>query len=203
MEITTSPHRPASTPWRRLLAFAVVLGPVSVLVLLPIGLGLERYVVTSHAMDSGRAGGIRAGSVVLEREVPVDDLAVGDVVTYRPPASTGVDGMVTHRIVSVGPGGIVTRGDALADPDPWVLSPDRSTLPRVELVLPWVGYAYLLVRHPYTWLLLTVSAVLLALLLATETSRRRQQEATRDEEAPRAGVSVGPGTSRKAGGAQE
>src|SRR6201999_3525964 len=40
MEITTSPHRPASTPWGRLFAIVVILGPVTILVLLPIGLGL-------------------------------------------------------------------------------------------------------------------------------------------------------------------
>ena len=50
MEITTSPHRPASTPWGRLVALVVILAPVTALVLLPIGLGLQRW-VAGHRFD--------------------------------------------------------------------------------------------------------------------------------------------------------
>ena len=124
MEITTSPHRPASTPWGRLVALVVILGPVSVLVLLPIGLGLQRYVMSGDTMDGERSGSIPRGSLVYERLVPVDDLRVGDVITYRPPPSSGEDDLVTHRIVSIGPEGVVTQGDAEPRPDPWVLHPE-------------------------------------------------------------------------------
>ncbi len=188
MEITTSPHRPASTPWGRLLALVVILAPVSVLVLLPVGLGLERYVMTGSSMDSGAAGGISQGSVVLERDVPVGDLRRGDVITYRPPASSGIDGLVTHRIVRVGPQGIVTRGDAEPAHDPWVLTPHQPTLPRVVYTLPWVGYVYLVIFHPVTRVLLAVSVVLLVLVLAAEIRRRRE---------PGAGPEEGPGEPRR------
>ncbi len=70
MEIETAPHRPAPTPWGRLLLFVVVFGPVTFLVLLPIGLGLERYVMTGDSMS----GAIGQGSIVFERVVPVSDL---------------------------------------------------------------------------------------------------------------------------------
>src|SRR6478736_4707641 len=120
MEITPSPHRPAPTPWGRLLAFVIVLAPVSILVLLPIGLGLERYVMSGDSMDAGDRG-ISQGTVLFEREVPLSEVRVGDVITYRPPASSGVDGMVTHRVVAVHEGAVVTQGDAEASRDPWVL----------------------------------------------------------------------------------
>ena len=174
MEITTSPHRPASTPWGRLLVLVVVLAPVSILVLLPIGLGLERYVMSGGSMDSGTAGGISQGSVVFERAVPVGELRVGDVITFRPPAGAGVDGFVTHRIVSIGPEGIRTRGDAEPTRDPWLLDPQEPTLPRVVYTLPWVGYGYLVLFHPVSRLLLAGSAVLLVLLLTSEIRRRRR-----------------------------
>ncbi len=174
MEITTSPHRPASTPWGRLLALVVVLGPVSILVLLPIGLGLDRYVMSGGSMDSGTEGGISQGSVVFERAVPVGDLRVGDVITFRPPAAAHVEGLVTHRIVDIGPAGIRTRGDAEPARDPWVLDPPEPTLPRVVYTLPWVGYGYLVLFHPVSRLLMAGSAVLLVLLIASEIRRRRE-----------------------------
>lgn len=182
MEITTSPHRPASTPWGRLVALVVILGPVSILVLLPIGLGLDRYVMSGDSMDSGAEGGISRGSVVFERDVPVSDLRRGDVITYRPPASSGVEGLVTHRIVRIGPQGIVTRGDAEPARDPWVLDPPGATLPRVVYTLPWVGYLYLAVFHPITRVLLAGAVAVLVLLVGAEIRRRREAAAAPREQ---------------------
>lgn len=190
MEIATSPQHPASTPWWRLVALVVVLAPVSALVLLPVGLGLQRYVASGDAMDGDRPGGIPRGAVVLEREVPADDLRPGDVISFRPPPSSGVDRMVTRRVVSIGPGGIVTRGDALPAADPWRLRPGGDPVPRVVMVVPWVGYAYLVVSDPLVWLVVLGSAAAVG-LLATRTGRR-----ARDAPAPRAGpvTALGRGT---------
>ncbi len=167
MEIATAPPRTTATPWGRVLLCSAVVGPVLALVLLPIGLGLERYVMSGRSMD----GGISRGSLLIERVVPVSDLRTGDVITYRAPADADVRGRVTHRIVSIGPDGIVTQGDALADPDPWVLRTDAATMPRVELAVPVVGWAYLLF---YGWLGLTLAVVsTIALALLTDRGRRR------------------------------
>jgi signal peptidase len=170
MEITTSPHRPAQTSWGRLLMLVVILGPVTVLVLLPIGLGLQRYVMSGDSMD----GAIGKGSVVFERSVPVNDLRVGDVITYQAPETAPAGGRVTHRIVDIGPDGIRTQGDTLPARDPWTLRPDRPTVSRVVFSLPWVGYAYLVILHPHTWVLLPVSLALLGMLLVGEVARRRR-----------------------------
>ena len=178
MEITTSPHRPAPTPWGRLLALVVILGPVTVLVLLPIGLGLQRYVMTGDSMDGDRADSIPRGAVVFERLVPVADLRVGDVITYRPPESADADGMVTHRIIAIEPDGIVTQGDGRAAPDPWRLQPDTSVVPRVVFSVPWVGYAYLVLADPLLWLLLVGSIGLVVLLVTSRTRRSTPATAT-------------------------
>ncbi|WP_243056837.1 hypothetical protein [Nocardioides sp. SR21] len=177
MEITTSPHRPAPTPWGRLLALVVVLGPVSILVLLPIGLGLERYVMSGDSMDGGDQG-IGQGTVLFERVVPVNEVRVGDVITYRPPEESGVDGMVTHRVVAVGTDGVVTQGDAEPLRDPWVLATDAPEVSKVVFTLPWVGYAYLLIEDPGTWVLVLLSAGALAALLSGELRRRRRARPT-------------------------
>ena len=171
MEITTSPHRPASTPWGRLVALVVILAPVTALVLLPIGLGLQRYVVTGHSMAGDGPGAIGRGTVVFERSVPVSDLRPGDVITYRPPPSADVDGLVTHRIVDIGPQGIRTQGDARPEPDPWLLDPDGPVVPRVAFTLPYVGYAYLALADPLLWLLLA-GGVGLVMLTVTSAGRR-------------------------------
>lgn len=171
MEITTSPHRPASTPWGRLLALVVILGPVSVLVLLPIGLGFQRYVMTGDSMAGDGPGSISRGTVVFERAVPVSDLRPGDVITYRPPKSAGVDGMVTHRIVEITPEGIRTQGDARPTPDPWLLDPNGPVVPRVVFTLPYVGYAYLALADPLLWLL-AAGGVGLVMLAVTSVMRR-------------------------------
>ncbi len=91
---------------------------------------------------------------------------VGDVITYEPPAAADVDGMVTHRIVAIGPDGIVTKGDAEAAVDPWTLRSEHPTMSRVAFSVPWVGWAYLFLFHPQGWLLTVGSAIALMLLMS-------------------------------------
>jgi signal peptidase len=169
MEIETAPSPPAPTPWGRLLLFVVLFGPVTLLVLLPIGLGLERYVMTGNSMD----GGIDRGSIAFERVVPVSDLRVGDVITYAHPGADGdQDAMVTHRIVSIRPEGIRTQGDAEATVDPWVLHPDSPTMSRVEFTVPWIGWAYLLLYRAQGWMLILASAAALGVLMSRRIRHR-------------------------------
>ncbi|WP_051551414.1 signal peptidase I [Nocardioides sp. URHA0020] len=170
----------------------VLFAPVTLFVLLPIGLGLQRYVVSSDSM----AGSIDRGSIVFERVVPVSDLRVGDVVTFRAPGDSEQDAMVTHRIIAIEPDGIRTKGDAVAAPDPWVLRTEGPTMSRVELTVPWVGWAYLGLRHHQAWLLTVASAVVLVVLLSRRL--RRPAPTLRASAAPEAGATpwpTGAGTS--------
>jgi signal peptidase I len=173
MEIETAPRHPAPTPWGRLLLSVIVLAPVSLLVLLPIGLGLDRYVMTGDSM----AGGIDRGSIAFERVVPVSSLRVGDVITYPRPGASDESTRVTHRIIAIEPDGIRTQGDARRAPDPWTLHPQGSTMSRVEFTVPWVGWAYLFLFGPKGWALTIASA--LALLLMMGNRRRRRSSTAR------------------------
>jgi len=169
MEIRTALSHPALTPWERLLLCVALFGPVTLLVLLPIGLGFERYLITGNSMS----GSIDRGSVAFERVVPVSDLQVGDVITYPRPDAADGHAMVTHRVVSVGTGGIVTRGDAEPQVDPWVLRSDAPTVARVDFVVPWVGWVYLfLFFHPPAWLFVIAAAVSLAVLTRRRSGSR-------------------------------
>ncbi|WP_019144599.1 signal peptidase I [Aeromicrobium massiliense] len=123
-----------------LVLLVVTLAGVAYVV--PWALGYDRYVITGGSMS----GTFEKGSLVLEQEVPVDDLEVGDVITYQPPADTGVSTLVTHRISSVsttedGVRQFVTKGDANPDPDPWKFSLTDGTQPVVQHAVPYVGFA--------------------------------------------------------------
>jgi len=184
MEIQTAPRPPASTSWGRLLLFAALLGPVTLFVLLPTGLGLQRYVMTGDSM----AGSIDRGSVAFERVVPVSDVHVGDVVTYKRTDADGRHMMVTHRVVAIRTGGIVTRGDAEPAADPWVLRSESSTVSRVVFTVPWIGWAYLLLANPWGWVVTVASAVL---LLALTRLHRRRRGPTLRESDPATDASTG------------
>ncbi|HWM11994.1 MAG TPA: signal peptidase I [Solirubrobacteraceae bacterium] len=111
---------------------------LALLVLLPAVLGWERYVIVSGSMT----GSYDRGSLVLAEVVPVGELAVGDVITYLPPAG---DHLVTHRIASIGrdaTGARVfrTKGDANQVADPWTFRLDQPTQARARVGVPYAGH---------------------------------------------------------------
>ncbi|GGK78347.1 signal peptidase I [Ornithinimicrobium pekingense] len=141
--------------------------------LLPHLLGYERYVITGGSMS----GSIEKGSIVFERPRPVEELAVGDVITYLPPADSGVANLVTHRIVEIETderGELVmrTKGDANADVDPWTFSLVDDVQPVVEHTVPKVGYLLIaLADREVRMLVIGVPAAIIALLALVELTR--------------------------------
>lgn len=120
---------------------AAILG--SLAFVLPGLLGYDRYAITGGSMS----GTFERGSLAFEKSVPVADLKVGDIITYRPPVEAGVEGLVTHRIVDIDRGTdadrIRTKGDANQARDPWTFQLDENTQPRVVYTVPYAGYAFL------------------------------------------------------------
>ncbi|WP_076262950.1 signal peptidase I [Intrasporangium flavum] len=169
-----------TTQRRRSARVAGALGNLAMLALLllavayvvPSVLGYQRYVITGGSMT----GTYDKGSVVFEKVVPVRDVKVGDVITYVPPASSGVTNLVTHRVVSAEPGvdGTVyrTRGDANPSTDPWTFTLDSDSQPVVAYHVPYVGWALLYLADPHHRMLLVgVPAGLIALLSIREAFR--------------------------------
>lgn len=172
---------------RRLLDHAVML----VLVLLtamaaaylaPSAFGYERYVITGGSMT----GTYDKGSVVFEKVVPVEELQVGDVITYQPPASSGATTLVTHRIIKIGQGAdgrtvFRTQGDANPDPDPWRFSLTSSDQGVVEFSVPYAGWVLVgLADRQTRMLVIGIPAGLIALVslvqLAVALRQRRRPE---------------------------
>ena len=131
--------RIASAAFTAALLAAMILAAA---VLVPSLFGLDRYVVTGASMT----GTYDRGSIVFDRAVPVNDLKVGDVITYAPPAGTFSSAFVTHRIIRItkaenGAPLFQTKGDANQVEDPWTFTLDSATQARVAYHLPYVGYA--------------------------------------------------------------
>jgi signal peptidase I len=172
---------------RRLGAGITVLCLVlAALLLVPAALGYQRYVIVSGSMS----GSYDKGSIVFDREVPVEELKVGDVITYQPPAGTVSDDLVTHRIAWIGSDeqgerSFRTKGDANPSADPWTFNLDRADQARVEFSVPFIGYLLAGLSIPAVRMLaIGLPAVLLAFLIlagiwrdAGEEARRREAEA--------------------------
>lgn len=172
MEITPVPHPTPAIGRGRALAALLVLGPVVVLVFLPSVLGLHRYVVADRSMDGGVEGSIGRGSVALTREVPGADLSIGDVIVFRPPLEGGdLAAPVTRRVVAIQHGEARTRGDNTETDDPWRIDLATTTYPRVEFVVPWVGYPFTGQAGQGGWALL-VAMIAVALVLAVAVPAR-------------------------------
>jgi signal peptidase I len=120
-------------------AWVAVVAGVALLVL-PTVLGFDRYAIMGGSMSPT----FEVGSAVFSQDVPVDTLRVGDVITYVPPASTGIDTLVTHRITDIaeaedGRPLLTTKGDANDAADPWTFSLDEDRQNVVAFSVPHLG----------------------------------------------------------------
>jgi signal peptidase len=147
--------------------------------LVPKAFGYHRYVITGGSMT----GTYDRGSIVFDKAVPVADLKVGDVITYSPPASTGVHGLITHRIISVKDHGTDgasyrTKGDANPAADPWRFQLDQPTQAKVAFAVPYLGYGIAaLSMLPIRMLIIGLPALLIAFMLIARIWRDAGEEA--------------------------
>jgi len=171
-------HRRTRRPLRRVgSALANILLIVATLAgiayLVPSVIGYDRYVITGGSMS----GTFEKGSIAFEKKLPVSDLAIGDVITYQPPADSGVSTLVTHRIVAIsrlndGRVRYQTKGDANADRDPWRFELTQGTQPVVQHTVPYVGWLFIKLADPHVRMLaIGVPAGLIALSSLVELAR--------------------------------
>lgn len=162
--MTTTVRRHTGRLTYALIMIAAV--AVATLFLLPKALGYDLYVITTGSME----GTVDPGGLVIADRVPVSQLAVGDVITYVPPASSRVDHLVTHRIAEIDEdeaGSVVyrTKGDANRSVDPWTFSLDAPVQARMQWTVPSVGWPVLWLTDRETRMLaLGVPAAAIALL---------------------------------------
>jgi signal peptidase len=131
-------------------AWLVVVAAIAALAV-PTFLGFERYSIVSGSMT----GTFNQGSVIFDKPKPVSELRVGDVITYVPPAATGVTHLVSHRISSIklADDGVTrvfrTKGDANPGADPWTFALTGQTQNVMRFSVPYVGYALIALANPH------------------------------------------------------
>ena len=181
MDIVTAPYQPTPSPRSRLLIGVGVFAPVTLLTMLPVGLGLHRFVATTDEM----APAIERGALVLERDVPIGDLEIGDVITFVPPATSGIAGPVTRRIVEIDGSQLRTKADASPEADPWPVPMAGPTQERVVAQVPLVGYAYVGRMHPSPSSALAAGLVSTALIVLAAWLHVRLERRRLTREEPR------------------
>ena len=153
--------------------------------LLPGLAGYERYVITGGSMS----GTFERGSLAFAETVPVEELAVDDIITYLPPPESGITELVTHRIIEIDHTGaepvFQTRRDANASEDPWVFGLDSPTQARVEATVPGLGWVFLaLADREIRMLIIGIPAGVVGVMSLIEVVRTLRGPAPRDESAP-------------------
>jgi signal peptidase len=147
---------------------------------------------------------IQTGAVVYTKPKPVQQLVVGDIITFVPPREYEFTEPVTHRIVEIEetepgtevagkpvPAGTITvrtKGDANEDVDPWTMVPDQDEMAVVRHDIPYLGYVYMALSNRWVQLLViglpaAVIAVLVCVALWKEAGAAvaRERATTKGE----------------------
>lgn len=191
MEIATT-HRRRNRGGRILLNVASALVMLlAVGFIVPAALGFQRYVITGSSMG----GSLGVGAIAFEEVVPVNDLRVGDVITYQPPADSGIDHLVTHRIVNIRGDVYRTQGDANPDVDPWTFQLTSTSQSRVTFAVPYVGYVFIALQdRVLRMLLIGLPASVIALISLVQligAVRRRPEQVNPSTTVAKPTVAVG------------
>ncbi|MGE4284095.1 MAG: signal peptidase I [Clostridia bacterium] len=97
----------------------------------PTVLGNQLMVVLSGSM----APTFNTGSIVGVKSVPFEEIKVEDIVTFK-----DIDGKtVTHRVVEIAEGRLVTKGDANDGIDATPVTSER-VIGKVKMWVPYAGY---------------------------------------------------------------
>ncbi len=130
-------------PGRAVRVRTVVVVAAVLSVLLTVGVAMAAGVRTFDVRTPSMGRTAPVGSLVVTVPPGQHRLAVGDVVTFVPPAAAGAEPVArlpyTHRITAITDGAISTKGDANGAADAWTIDRD-DVVGRVVAVLPGAGW---------------------------------------------------------------
>jgi signal peptidase len=176
-------------------AFALVAVALLALVMIvvPLLLGATPYTVLTGSMRPS----MPPGTLVVTRPRPIEDIRLGDVVTYQ--VESGRSAVVTHRVVGLGSSSdgeevLVVRGDANNVDDPLVRAVQVRGV--VAYHVPYLGYVNTWVgANRPRWVTRAVSTALIAygafLVASAVRDRRRRGDRAADGASDVETVSVG------------
>ncbi len=170
LELTTRSRRRAARNRRTVVQVAsMLLLLIALSFVVPAAAGLAFHTVTDDAMS----GTIDKGSAVVVESVPVADLELGDIITYRKTSSEDSP-LITRRIAGIDAGVYRTMGDGAGSLDPWTVTLDGSSQDVVIAHAPYAGYAVDALDGPERYALAGVLVLLMvaALLSGARATRR-------------------------------
>ena len=130
----------------------------------------DAYLARSESMKPA----INMGDVIITGPLngPIGGgVKAGSIVTYRHGAE-----LITHRVLSVDGDTLVTKGDAVEDPDPW--SVNLSDVKGVYLFrVPYMGYVSNFIRTRLGWfLVIVIPATALVTMLVREIRKELRKK---------------------------
>lgn len=174
---TSGRHRKAASPTTVKVRFAtqlfrsatttlLLIAAVFALLFMTVGPRVLHY-RTATMLTGSMVPTIKPGDVILDTQEPVQDVAVGQIITYHIPVDD--HRVESHRVVWVGhdPSGHVlvrTKGDANPIADPWTAQLGNEPVWRVRSVIPMAGTVIRTLRTPLIHLVLVL--VLPVMLIA-------------------------------------
>jgi signal peptidase I len=189
--------RPSShrRPWsrvtllKRVVTLVEAVALVAVLALAGIaGVALARGTWMMTPVHSGSMRpGLSVGGLAISERVPVDRLAVRDVIVFRSPDKPTEQ--VVHRIVHLGEGTsgqmlVNTQGDANTIRDPWTLTIRGDSAYRVRWSVPLVGYVAIAYQN-YRGFGLGAGIVMVGIAISLVYGARRRGKHLRTETKPK------------------
>lgn len=161
------------------VAMALAIASFAFLAIGPHVLGYRTATMLTGSMEPG----ISPGDVVVSVPRPVQDVAVGDVISYHIPVED--HRVETHRVVEVSPGAdgrptVVTKGDANPNKDPWTAHLAGDTVWQQVAVVPHLGEVVQVMRSPLvqTYVFWGALGALMLLVLSMIWRKDPEDEAT-------------------------
>ncbi len=155
--------------------------------------GHRLYVVLSGSMSPA----FEAGSLVVVRPAEAEEIAVGDIITYREPGEGAK--LTTHRVVEVeDENGLqfITKGDAneVVDQEP---VPAENLVGKVVFAIPYAGYVADFAQSPQGLVTLVIIPGILIIVFEARNLLRYAAELEREKLAQKA-AAAGEGKNNEA-----
>ena len=163
---------------RRIISAVVVIAVLAAVGVVSVALIQGTWQV--NPVDSGSMRpGFAVGGVVISERIPVDQLALRDVMVFASPEDPA--NLIVHRIVLMtksksGQLVIRTQGDANNVRDPWTLTIKGHYAYVVRWSLPLLGYVAIAYQNNHALVLLGAGIVLIAAAAAAILKQRRPDE---------------------------
>jgi signal peptidase len=146
------------------IASRIVMGTlillIGCLIFIAVSPGFNLYLVRSESMKPS----VNMGDLIITRafhETAESTITPGTIVTYK-----HGKGLVTHRVTEVKADRILTKGDAMEDPDPWKVTV-KDVTDTYLFRIPMIGLMITLIGTKLGWLIAIIipSLVLVSLLI--------------------------------------